>query len=68
MFDRGTNYYIMQQGEEIGIFTSSVMWAVQAEDEYSTYNTIFHNTDTLRVLLVCVSEEASNPWKNLLER
>ena len=29
----------MQQGEEIGLFTSSVMWGVWAEDEYFTHHT-----------------------------
>ena len=36
----------MQQGEEIGLFVSSVMWAVWAEDEYFTHYKI-HNESVL---------------------
>ena len=57
MFHRGDKQYIMQQEGEIGLFTSSVIWAVQAEDDYTSHETkvqfrplaaydIFHNTNT----------------------
>ena len=37
-FTEEQNSIFMQQGEEIELFTLSVMWAVWAEDEYSTHH------------------------------
>ena len=61
----------MRCGEEIESFTSSVMWAVWAEEEYLTHHTrrkfnfdrllyiIFFMTQIHRVRFVCVNGEAS---------
>ena len=58
----------MRCGEEIGLFTSSVMWAVWAEEEYLTHHTRRkYNFDRLlcivffitQIRFISVNEEAS---------
>ena len=69
----------MQQGGKIGLFTSSVMWAVRFEDKFSTRHTrvqfrplavyhIFHKTDTLGVSFVSISEKGGALKKKFVKK
>ena len=63
MFYRGAKKYIMQQREEIGLFTSSVKWAVWVKDEYSTRHTRQKsNFDRLLHIIFFITQIREETW------